>query len=71
MGLYRFKQVLTIILVMMSYFGAAINKNYNKNDTFELALLNFNANDYVNAPTYHQFLNVRNMKNTFEEKYYS
>ena len=38
--------------IFMSYFDLAVTKISNDNDAFDLVLLNFNANDCINAPTY-------------------
>lgn len=47
---------------VMSYFDMVVTEISNEKDDFDLAILNFNANDCENAPTYRQFQNVQSLK---------
>ena len=44
-------------------------QNFERKGYFWISVVKYNANDCVNSPTYHQFLNGRNLKNTIKGKY--
>ena len=55
----------------MSYFDVDVTKISNEKKYFDLAILNFNANDCENAPKFRQFQDVRNLKSKIDENYNS
>ena len=56
---------------VMSYFDVGVTKISNEKNAFDLAILNFNANDCENAPKFRQFQDVRNVKSKIDENYNS